>query len=79
MDKRSAKRRSFLTVHVMAKRSRLAALLCARVFVMRDRKLTARQQKTVTSVAKPVRIKENQGWACFSFFRYAVSSFRSPD
>jgi hypothetical protein len=37
----------------MAKRSRLAALLCARVFVMRDRKLIARQQNTITSSAKP--------------------------
>jgi hypothetical protein len=45
-------------------------------FVMRA---IARRQNTITSSAKPVRIKENQGWACFSFFRYAVSSFRSPD
>jgi len=45
----------------MAKRPRLAALLCTRVFVMRDRKLIARQQNTVTSNAKAVRSKERAG------------------
>jgi hypothetical protein len=55
----------------MAKRPRLAALLCARVFVMRDRKLIARQPNTVTSNAKPVRSKESQGWGLAFVFAYA--------
>jgi hypothetical protein len=57
----------------MAKRPRLAALLCTRVFVMRDHKLIARQQNTVTSVAKPVRSKESQGWGLPFGLPYLVS------
>jgi hypothetical protein len=40
----------------------LAARLGARVFSARDSERSARQQRTVTSIAKPVRSKEGQGW-----------------
>src|ERR1700688_4243713 len=49
----------------------LAAHLGARVFSARDRERIARQQKTVMSNAKPVRVKESQGWGLPFGLRYA--------